>query len=192
MTGRSSPLPGGQRIGPPDAVDSKTADVLGRVLQAGGEPLRLFGVLAQRPGILRRYSAMGAELLFGGVLPARLRELAILRVAARLGCDYEYGHHRPMAEAAGAGAADVAAAAALGEPPGDEVERAALALVDRLCATGQVDDAVWAEAARHLEDDALVELVVLTGFYAMTAMVNNAVRMALEEGFEGFPAAGGS
>src|SRR5271170_5937414 len=98
-----------QRILPPVHVDDGTAALLDQVLQHDGEALNIFGALANHPAVLRRYSALGGSLLQKGSLPARSRELMILRVAYRSSCDYEFAHHSVIAAAAGLTEAEVKA-----------------------------------------------------------------------------------
>lgn len=52
--------------------------------------------IAHHPRLLKRWSAFGGMLLAGGALPARDREVLILRTAANTGADYEWGHHLPL------------------------------------------------------------------------------------------------
>ena len=80
-------------------------DVLTRVLEnsPGGtdEPMHIFTTLARAdPELFRRWLGFGGALLAGN-LPGRLRELVILRTAARFGGRYEWAQHIGLAEAQG-------------------------------------------------------------------------------------------
>ena len=80
-------------------------DVLTRVLEgsSGGTeaPMHIFTTLARAPGdLFRRWLGFGGALL-GGTLPARLREVVILRTAYRFDGRYEWAQHIELAERAG-------------------------------------------------------------------------------------------
>src|SRR3984885_8517707 len=71
-------------------------DTLTRVLEGspGGteEPMHIFTTLARAPGdLFRRWLGFGGALL-AGTLPARLREIVILRTAYRFDGRYEWAH----------------------------------------------------------------------------------------------------
>ena len=100
------------------------------------------------PELFRRWLGFGGALL-GGSLPGRLRELVILRTAARFGGRYEWAQHIELAEAQGVTPAELAALGD-GEGPGRvawaPLERAALAAVDETADDGAVSDATWGDA----------------------------------------------
>src|SRR5690348_3413740 len=49
--------------------------------------------LVRHPELAEPFLRFNAYLLLRSTLPPRLRELAVLRVAARRGCAYEWSHH---------------------------------------------------------------------------------------------------
>lgn len=97
-----------------------------------------------------------------------LRELAILRVGYARKCDYELFHHVAAARFVGMSEANIAA---LAEPvPGGNflaVERATIAFVDDLLATGHPSDAHLARLREHLSCSEILDLVMVTGCYWM-------------------------
>src|SRR3569623_3099393 len=56
-------------------------------------PLALFRTIARHPMLRDRRRPRGAGLLSKGTLPARVRELLILRTSARCGAGYEWSVH---------------------------------------------------------------------------------------------------
>ena len=58
-----------------------------------GVELNIFATLAHHPRLLKRWSAFGGVLLYGGKLPARERELLILRTGYLCRAPYEWGQH---------------------------------------------------------------------------------------------------
>ena len=86
-TPRIPPLPAEDR-------DERTEELLRSLRRdPDGTDLNIFATLAHHPRLLKRWSAFGGVLLYGGELPPRERELLILRTAANCGADYEWGQH---------------------------------------------------------------------------------------------------
>src|SRR2546421_10113075 len=97
-------LPDDPRIPPLDPADrDETARALLEGVGAVGSELNVFTTLVRHPKLFRRWSAFGSALLLAGTLPARDRELLILRTAWNNGCEYEWGQHLRIAREAGLG-----------------------------------------------------------------------------------------
>ena len=78
---------------PPEGRDPKTAELLEALSGFNGTELNIFATLAHHPRLLKRWSAFGGVLLYGGALPARERELLILRTGYLCRAPYEWGQH---------------------------------------------------------------------------------------------------
>ena len=173
----------------PPLAPGEWDDVLTRVLEnsPGGtdEPMHIFTTLGRAdPELFRRWLGFGGALL-GGSLPGRLRELVIVRTAARFGGRYEWAQHIGLAEAQGISTAEIAA---LGERSGRSstpstgrpLDRAALRAVDETADGGSVSDATWETLADLLEESELIELLMLIGHYMMLTTVLGSLRIQLE------------
>lgn len=84
----------GPRIPPlgPEEWGDEPGDILGAPLPGSDAPLgsqNIFGTLARNPELFRSWLPFGGRLLVGGALPARNRELMILRTSVRCRCSYE-------------------------------------------------------------------------------------------------------
>ncbi|MFZ0250242.1 MAG: carboxymuconolactone decarboxylase family protein [Acidimicrobiales bacterium] len=165
-------------------------DVLTRVLEnlPGGtdEPMHIFATLGRAdPDLFRRWLGFGGALL-AGTLPGRLRELVILRTAARFGGRYEWAQHLALAEAQGvtpaelAAVSDVDAVDAVFAIDLSPVERAALLAVDETADQGAVSDGTWEALADELRESELIELLMLIGHYLMLTTVLRSLRLTLE------------
>jgi 4-carboxymuconolactone decarboxylase len=163
-------------------------DVLIRVLEnsPGGtdEPMHIFTTLGRAdPELFRRWLGFGGALL-NGSLPGRLRELVILRTAARFGGRYEWAQHIELAEAQGVTAAEVAAVSdavgALDSVEWPPLERAVLRAVDETADDGAVSDASWEVLQELLRESELIELLMLIGHYLMLTTVLRSLRLPLE------------
>jgi alkylhydroperoxidase family enzyme len=176
----------GPRI--PPLAPGEWDDVLTRVLEnsPGGtdEPMHIFTTLGRAdPELFRRWLGFGGALLAGS-LPGRLRELVILRSAARFGGRYEWAQHIGLAEVQGVTPAELVAVSN-GEGAVDTVdwpplERAALRAVDETADEGAVSDGTWETLAEDLQESELIELLMLIGHYMMLTTVLGSLRIQLE------------
>ena len=151
---------------------------------AAPEPLALFRVLARNPRLAERMLSTGGHFLGKhSSLPLRDREIVIDRACARCGAEYEWGVHvAAFAKAAGLTDAEVRHTVSYPADPDAWApnEAALIAMVDALHETSTIDDALWAELARHYDDAQLVELLMLAGWYHAISFVCNAARVPLE------------
>jgi alkylhydroperoxidase family enzyme len=165
------------------------AEELARFMPPGVPPLALFKTLAHNPRVLAKFRL--GSLLDRGSLSLRERELAILRTCFRCGSEYEWGVHVTVfARKAGLSENEVRATCADVPPEGLFAKRDALILrlCDALHRTSDLDDALFAELAREFDAPALVELLVLAGFYHTVSFVTNALRIEHEPSAARFPA----
>src|SRR3954468_21525268 len=97
----TNPRPSSPRIAPidPAEADEQTAELLG-TLDPNVGASNIFTTLVRHPGLFRKWSPFGGKLL-SGKLPARDRELLILRTGWRCQSVYEWGQHVRIALASG-------------------------------------------------------------------------------------------
>ncbi|MCV7103705.1 carboxymuconolactone decarboxylase family protein [Mycobacterium palustre] len=138
----------------------------------------LMSTLARHPKLARAFLRFSGYLLYGSTLPARVREQAILRVAHRRNCAYEWSHHVKIGARAGLSEADVAAAQT-GEPD-DDFDRAVFAAVDELDETSELSDRTWAALGERLDERQRMDLVFTVGGYIALAMAINTFGVELE------------
>ncbi|MBX3622623.1 MAG: carboxymuconolactone decarboxylase family protein [Rhizobacter sp.] len=173
---------------PPLAPDIQAA--IDRIMPPGVPPLVLFTTLAREPRLFQKFFA--GSLLDRGHLTLRQREIVIHRTTALCGSEYEWGVHvRGFAERAKLDAAQLASTVHGG--PHDacwaDEDRLLLRLCDALHQGCDVDDALWSALAGQFNEGALIELLMLAGFYRTVAYLTNALRLPLEAGAARFPAA---
>lgn len=158
-------------------------------MEPGGDPLNIFGTIAHNPKLLKRFLVFAGYFLNKGLLPAREREIVILRVGHRCSAVYEFGQHTVIGARSGLSEAEIRALASDGSDhawaPGD---RDLIAMADELCLHHCVSDDVWARLRERWSDDVLVELVLLAGNYQMVSGFLNTMGVQLEPGTPGWPA----
>lgn len=162
-----------------EAVQAAIVDVCAperRNPQGSGNAI---ATLVQHPALAGAYLPFSAYLLAGSTLPAPLRELAILRLAHRSACSYEWIHHVEIGKQAGLSDADIAAARS-----GDAAEPLfglVLHAVDELLDAMKVSDATWGALSEHLDRRQLMDLVFTVGGYLTLAMGLNSFGVEPED-----------
>jgi 4-carboxymuconolactone decarboxylase len=142
-----------------------------------------FWPLLRSPEVMSRAQLLGQHLRFKSSLPPRLSELVILLTARRWTQQYEWNAHRPLALQGGL-SADVVNAIAEGRRPdrmGDE-EEAIYTLWDEVQRNQSVSDATYARAVAKLGEQGVIDVLGITGYYTMLAMVMNTARTPLPDG----------
>ena len=170
------------RIPPVEEFDDAQREALDKTLfGTDGRPMNVFKTLAHQPKLLRRVNSLGGYFVVHGSIPVREREIAILRTAARAGCEYELAHHRRLAAEAGLDGDEIEAAI---DPAITHewatADRAVLRIADELFERDAVADDSWDALADPFGDVGRLELLVLVGYYRMLAGVLNTVRVEVD------------
>lgn len=181
---QGGPRPSTPRI-PPLAEADRDEQAHELLAQAGGpasEATNIFATLVRHPGLFRKWMPFGGKLL-AGKIPARERELLILRTGWNTRAPYEWHQHVRIALAAGVTEDEVERVKlgpdAPGWSPRDAVLlRAADELHDDACIT----DTTWAALTEHLDERQLVELPMLVGHYHLVAFTLNSLGVQIEDG----------
>ncbi len=126
---------------------------------------------------------LGESLRFGGQLPGRVRELAILVVAAAWRAQYEWWAHARIGRAEGL-CEDLLEALRTGRTPEllDPADAAVYDFVRELVETRRVSPPVYERAVSALGEAGTVELVMLAGYYTLVSMTLNAFEIPLPRG----------
>lgn len=135
--------------------------------------------LARNPRLTRAFLRFNVYLLFGSTLPARIRELATLRVAYRRDCAYEWTHHVELGTEAGL-SAEAIEGVKRGEGV-DELDQAILTAVDELEEKSNMTDATWSALSEHLDERQRMDLVFTIGCYGLLAMAFNTFGVVPEQ-----------
>jgi 4-carboxymuconolactone decarboxylase len=178
------------RLGPVDDPSPEQAELLAPYRAfSDGEPFNIFRTLVRHPKLFKRSMVLATGLLIKGNLPARLREIVILRVAWRSGSVYEWGQHVRMGLDSGLAQHEIDALATEGfhGSAWSKPEVIAITVTDELCAADDLTDATWEAALAEWGEQDLMELIFLVGNYRMLAGFLNAARVELDDGLEGFP-----
>jgi 4-carboxymuconolactone decarboxylase len=153
-----------------------------------GKLIEPFIPLMRAPELMTRLQLVGEYLRFGSGLPGHLIELVILTVARRWNQDYEWGHHAPLARAAGLDE-HVIAEIRDGRSPvsGPDDVLAVWQFVTELDEHHGVTDPTFDAALRHVGDTGVVELTATVGYYTTLAMTMNVARTPVPDDYERLP-----
>ncbi|MCC5581812.1 carboxymuconolactone decarboxylase family protein [Microtetraspora sp. AC03309] len=169
----------------PDALDKEQAElyraITGGPRAAGPQAFALtdergrlrgpFNAMLLSPPVGGALQAVGAAVRYHSVLTARVREIAILVVAAHWGSDFEREAHEAVGRTCGLTEAELAALRE-GALPGlpDPGELAAARAAAALARAGDLTDEEYGDAVAALGERGLFELTTLVGYYATLAL----------------------
>jgi len=146
--------------------------------------LNIFRTMAHDPASLTAFLGWGGYILSKkNGLPAREREIVILRTGFNCRSGYEFTQHTRIGMNAGLSEADIAAikqgpSAASWNP----ADRALLTACDELHARQFIGDPTWAELAAHFDRKQCMDLVYTVGQYTQVSMALNSFGVQLDEG----------
>jgi 4-carboxymuconolactone decarboxylase len=156
-----------------------------------GHVANIFTTFARHPALFARWLPFGGQLLREGTLPARERELLILRTAWNCRSGYEWGQHAQIASAAGLSAEEITRVAdgpgAAGWQPFDAI---LLRAADELHGHARISDSTWERLAGRYDERQLLELPMLVGHYHLVAFALNSLRVERDPGVVGLPQRG--
>jgi alkylhydroperoxidase family enzyme len=178
--------PGRVRVQPVEQLPSELEAVI-RSFAGDLRPLpRLFTVLGRDPRLLK--ALLRGGLLDPGNLTLREREIVIHRVTAACGADYEWGLHAAHFAARAALDPESLASLATGastDPAWSTSEAVLIDLCDALHDSATVDAALWSRLRTRFSDEAILEAVMVVGYYRMISYLVNVLDLPLEPGTTG-------
>lgn len=174
MTPRIPPLP-------PEERDERTEEMLAALRRPDGTDLNIFATLARHPKLMKRWSAFGATLLYGGRLSGRDRELLILRTAHNCQAEYEWAQHVVIAKASGVSDEEIARVPeGLQSEEWQPADRALIAAADELHDEARISEATWGQLASRYDEQQLIEICMVVGQYHLVAFTLNSLGVEVE------------
>jgi 4-carboxymuconolactone decarboxylase len=183
------PRPDHPRIAPltDEEKDDDVVQLLGEVGALTGMASNIFATLVRHPGLFRKWLPFGGKLL-AGKLPARDRELLILRTAWHTRSPYEWGQHVGIGKSSGLTDDEIARVPLGPSAPGwDDWDTVLLTAADELHTDACVGDVTWEALAERYDDRQLIEVPFVVGHYHMVAFALNTLGVQREDGVPGLP-----
>jgi alkylhydroperoxidase family enzyme len=166
------------RISYPDLDRPEIAPLAERIkAERGGKLLNLYRMLLHSPPVAEGWLAFLTAIRQKCSLPARVRELVIMRIAVLNAAEYEFQAHLPFARDEGVSEAQVAALRTGDLGRFDERERTALAYAEAMTRTIRVPDEVFAAVRRHFAEREMVELTATVGAYNLVSRFLEALQV---------------
>jgi len=142
-----------------------------------------FNALLHAPHVGDEVQRLGERLRFEGLLPPRQREIAVLCVAAHWRADYEWWAHARIARECGVPDDVIEAIRMRAQPHLDDAdERVVHDCAHALLDEQRIPDPLYEQAVARIGETALVELVVLLGYYSLISMILVGFQIPVPEG----------
>jgi 4-carboxymuconolactone decarboxylase len=150
----------------------------------GRRPLNIFRTLARAPKALARFNEWGSYVLSRrNSLPAREREILILRVGYLCKSGYEFTQHTRIGLNEGLTEAEIAAIkAGAGANSWSAADAALIRAADELVQDHFVSDATWKALGEHFDDKQRMDAVFTVGQYTQVSMFLNTFGVQLDPG----------
>ncbi len=165
------------------ALDAEQKEVLAP-MAARGPVLAIFRTLVREPRGLKAFLAWGNFIMSRrNGLPAREREIVILRTGFLCKAGYEWTQHVPIARRAGLTDDEIARVKKGADAPGwSDADAALIRASDELHASQFIGDATWAALGRHFSDSQRMVIVFTVAQYTQVSMMLNTFGVQLDEG----------
>jgi alkylhydroperoxidase family enzyme len=156
--------------------------------ESSGRLWNVFTTMARHPDLARDWLVFGAHILNRNSLPARDREILILRVGWLCQAEYEWAQHARIGMAVGLSEDEIRRITLGPNAKGWSTNDALLLqAADELRADAFVTDKTWNALAKNYSEKQMMDLVFTVGQYNLISMALNSFGVQLDEGFNGFP-----
>jgi alkylhydroperoxidase family enzyme len=159
-----------------------------------GRTFNVLATLARHPDLLERWNGFAGHVMGPtSTLPARERELLILRIGWLDRSEYEFGQHVLFGRRAGLSDAEIERVKQGPSAPGwTPHEAALLAAADDLHREGRVGDGTWSVLAARYDEKQMIDVVFTVGQYNLVSWALNSLGVELDPGVPAdFSTAGG-
>ena len=141
-------------------------------------------VLHMNPRLFWAWLFFASRLMPGGRLPARVREMIILRTAWNCRSRYEWGQHVEVGLSAGVTDDEIVRVSRGPEAFAGQPEQAVLRACDEMCAQQFIEDGTWQALSAQYNHKLMIEIMMLIGHYIMIAGFLNSSGLVLERSIE--------
>jgi len=182
---------GAQRIEkpriPPVAKEDWTPEQTALLAPYEGRLLNVYTTMANHPDLAKDWLVFASHVLRRSTLPAREREILILRIGWLCKSEYEWAQHVRIGREAGLTDKDIANIMAGPSAEGlSETDRLLLQATDELHKDAFISDATWNGLTKTYDKKQMMDIVFAVGEYNLVSMALNSFGVQLEEGLQGF------
>ncbi len=162
-----------------DTTDPALAEHASRIAaERGGKMLNLYKMLLHSPPIADGWRQLLTAIRQQGLLPARYRELAILRIAVINQAEYEFAQHVPFALQEGYTSLQLAQIKTPDYRPFfDTVDLLVIDYADAMTTSIRVSQEIFSALRVYFSDREMVELTATVGAYNMVSRFLEALQL---------------
>ena len=153
-----------------------------------GSVLNVFATLGRHPKLFDRFSKFGWYVLLEQTLPARDREILILRIGWLCQAEYEFGQHTLAGKRVELTEEEILRITKGPDEPGWSTFDAALVrAADELYYDAIISDATWKVLSERYNEKQLMDVIFTVGDYNLVSWALNSLGVQLDKGVPGFP-----
>ena len=157
-------------------------------LRVNGRMLNLFPTLVRNPEMAKRWLTFASYILRNSTLPARDREILILRIGWLCGSEYEFGQHTVIGKRVGLTDEDISRITKGPDAKGwSPFDATLIKAVDELHADAFITDNTWNALTQNYDEKQMLDLIMTVGQYNLVSMFLNSTGVQLDKGIPGFP-----
>ncbi|MPY93570.1 MAG: hypothetical protein GEV08_11065 [Acidimicrobiia bacterium] len=172
-----------------EPIPEVAAKARARMAESPANAVNVLATMAHNKVISRAVGRFAATVLTEGAVPARQRELVILRMGWNCQAVYEFGQHTLFGRDAGLEEAEIyLVTRPLGEGGWSDADRAVLQAADDLYTDDCLSDATWRDLGAHFSVPEVMEIIAAAGCYRVVSSLLNSCGVQLDEGVPGWPA----
>lgn len=151
-----------------------------------GNVQNIFRTMANHEKLAKRWLVFGNHILSKSTLPARDREIAILRIGWLCQAEYEWGQHVVIGKHAGINDDEIEAIKTGVAAAWSEHDALLIRAADELHGDAFITDGTWEGLKKTYSDQQMMDLVFTCGQYNMVSMALNSFGVQLDPDISGF------
>ena len=153
-----------------------------------GRIININTTMAHHPKMMALYLPFAGYILRESTLPAREREILILRIGWLCRSEYEFGQHTLVGKSAGLTPEEIIRITKGPDAPGwDPFDATLMRAADELHSDAFITDATWNALAKRYNRQQLMDVIMSVGQYNLVSMLLNTLGVQLDKGVPGFP-----
>ena len=154
---------------------------MGERNKVNGEVVNIFRVLMQNPKLARSWSRFAGYILGGQSLPARDREILILRIGWLNQAPYEWEQHVRIGKAAGLTDDEIDRISKGPKAGWNKHDAALVQAADDLYENSVVSDETWKQLSERFNTEQMMDAVFTVGQYNLVSWALNSFGVPLDD-----------
>jgi 4-carboxymuconolactone decarboxylase len=154
---------------------------MGERNKVNGEVVNIFRVLMQNPKLARSWSRFAGYILGGQSLPARDREILILRIGWLNQAAYEWEQHVRIGKAAGLTDDEIDRISKGPKAGWNKHDAALVQAADDLYENSVVSDETWKQLSERFNTEQMMDAVFTVGQYNLVSWALNSFGVPLDD-----------